>query len=314
MSSSTSSSRGELAALAVAALALLAVEVGIRAVELELSRDLRHLRAIPELARELAGGEGLRVLFLGNSLTQAGVDVAVFESETAARGVEPLRATRVYPDDTTIVEWIHLFRRFFTDPELAPDVMVLSFSRWQVSDETDSHPERLGAFYSSAGDIPEIFSLDVTTFDTRTSFLLARFWAAYRNRERISRRVLDAIPHYRDLARTVNLTLRAQKHPERERGEPMSYARLARLAELASEHDVRVILVAMPTKGPWPLDPTLPGVAGELGLAWVDARDTAGLTPSMFRDGLHLTPEGARVYSRALAERLAPLLRNAEAD
>jgi hypothetical protein len=44
----------------------------------------------------------------------------------------------------------------------------------------------------------------------------------------------------------------------------------------------------------------------------VDLRSVDGLTPDLFRDALHLTPPGAALYSRSLAQRLSSGLREVE--
>ena len=128
MRSSTSSSREELRVLVALGLLLLAAEAGIRSVGSSISLDLEHIGGIPAIAEEFGQGDELRVLFLGNSLTRAGLNPEAFELEAASQGLGPLRIAHIYPDDTTISEWPHVFKHFFVDPDLLPDVLVVGFA------------------------------------------------------------------------------------------------------------------------------------------------------------------------------------------
>ena len=71
-------------------LLLFAAEAGIRAVGRSISVDLEHIGGIPALAEEFGQGDGLRVLFLGNSLTRAGLDPDSFELAAKSQGLGPL--------------------------------------------------------------------------------------------------------------------------------------------------------------------------------------------------------------------------------
>lgn len=306
MSSSTSSSREELRALVVLGLLLLAAEAGIRSAGGSLSLDLEHIGSIPAAAEELARGDELRVLFLGNSLIREGLDSDAFELAAESQGFGPLRIAHIYPDDTTIAEWPHVFKHFFVKPDLLPDVLVVCFALGHLEDTTPLYPELIGGLYSSLSDIPSIFQHDVIRLNDRVAFVLAQMSAVMTNRGRVAQRVLDtSIPYYREFSRTLNEAMREQVGAP---DSPPTYERLERLTQLASSHGVRLVLAAMPVREPYELDPRLPRLAEGLGASFIDARSVPGLTTDMFQDNLHLTPMGARLYTRFLVHLLSHLL------
>lgn len=52
---------------------LLVLEVGMRAFETRLSKDIAHLRGLPEAAERLKAGDGYKILIVGNSLARHGI-------------------------------------------------------------------------------------------------------------------------------------------------------------------------------------------------------------------------------------------------
>src|SRR5687767_1062645 len=122
MSSSTSSFRTELKVLALVVAALAACELVVRLREQALSLDVRHIRQIPEISARLAQGEGLRLLFIGNSMTRYGVEPEILGREITAQGIAPLRIERVFPDATALPDWYYAFQHHFVAPDRPPDV------------------------------------------------------------------------------------------------------------------------------------------------------------------------------------------------
>jgi hypothetical protein len=285
---------------------LLLIELAMRMAGHTLSTDLRHIREIPRLAKELAAADGTRMLFLGNSLTRQGFDPEAFARALRENSTEPPAVRRVYPDDTTIVEWSALVHHYFFDADRAPDIVVVGFARDHLSDATTVHPARLGRYYSSLSDIPTIFRYDLVDFEARSEYLIAYASAAFGNRRRIPRRFFDLwVPHFRVARSEINRSLR--KEPTGPASHPTySYTRLERFGRLLREENVRGIAVAMPLPEVYPLDPGLREALDAQGIELVDARVVPGISRASYRDSQHLAPDGARTYSEWLARRLAP--------
>lgn len=295
--------------VALVLVALAACELVVRLREQSLSLDVRHIRQIPDISARLAGGDGLlRVLFIGNSMTRYGVEPEIVEREMSAHGVAPLRLERVFPDATALPDWYYAFKRYFDAPRRAPDVLVVCFAANDLQDSQPIHSWRLAQYYTTFADVPEVFREDIRDFDSRAEFLLSDASAAFANRTRVRERALDIfIPNYRETAQQINRTQQTQAGERLARAQP-TYRRLARLGQLAGSRGVRVILVAMPERIEYELDPGLQPAAEAAGMTLIDSRAGHGLKPDSYVDEMHLGEGGARIYSEFLARQLAPKL------
>src|SRR5690606_36077115 len=132
--------------------------------------------------------------------------------------------------------------------------------------------------------------------------ILAKTSRAFANRERISRRVLAVLPGYPASAARINDVLRRAEETD-ETVEP-TYRQAERFLRSAAAGGTRVMVVAMPTRTRYDLDPHLPDVVEENGAVFVDACDVPGLEPARFRDALHLDEAGAAIYSAYVAPML----------
>lgn len=305
MSSSTSSFRNELKVVCLVLAVLLACELLIRGREDALSLDLRHTKEIPAISQQLSEAKENRVLFLGNSMTRYGVNPSVFEDEMRAHGVGPLRVARVFPDATSVTDWYYAFKHYFIDAGHPPDVLIVGFAGGDLQVEHAVEPARLARYYSSARDIPEVFKEDVRDFDGRFEFLLADVSSSFANRTRVRTRVLDSlIPNYRDSAQQLNRAMKMTDKKNSSNQQP-TYRRLEQFINLAKQHGVKVIFVAMPIREPYDLDAQLREKIEAGGMMLLDCRAIEGLGPNDYADELHLNPDGATLYSRFLARQLA---------
>lgn len=313
MNLSTSNFRSELKVIAVVLLVLALCEFAMRSVEKSLSLDVRHIREIPAIADKMVQQPGTRVLFIGNSLTRCGVDEKVFTTETSAAGVTPLSVASVYPDGSSILIWHYVLKNFFINPEKKPDVLVINFAVKHLQDGQAFNVPAMGSFYAGTKDIPEVFSKDIKNFGDRVEFLLSSGLCSFANRTRVSPRVLDALaPSYRTSMERINMSTAVHALRRQPKTEAPSYNRLQRLLASAAENKIRVIVVAMPVAEPYELDPAVANIVEAAGMTFIDARETRDLSPKLFPDGYHMSPEAATIYSRHLAQLLAEPLRAAK--
>lgn len=317
MNSSTSSSNGQrfnlqLRAIALALAMLLAVELGMRWLEPSLSADVQNMRQIPTVVSQLAASPGEHVLFLGNSQTRRGVDMDVLEPSLAAQGVatRKLSIGFIYPDSSSILDWYYTYHHNI-DKATRPDVLIVSFSEDSLADTpvTSEQVRRLARHHSSLQDIPRIFTRDLNTISQRSEFLLAKASASFAQRDRVRVRAFDEIiPRYRQLQRELSqsdvvATASTNTSPTRYR-----YTRLGRFLAMVNPQAVEIIFVAMPMRRPYTIDPALPRFIQDAGAHFINLESVAQLNANDFADTLHLAPAGAKIYSRALAAKLAPLL------
>ncbi len=290
----------------VVLLVLAGSEVVLRLTEQFLSRDLKHLQEIPAISQSLIAGKGERILFLGNSQVRAGINPEVIEQELKANGVAPVHIERVFPDSTSLPDWNRAFKHYFVGTSRLPEVLVLCFSDIALQDSNGIDPTRLGHYYSSPGEMPEILDQDVREFESRAEFILASLSYSFANRTRIRTRALDLIvPSYRDGAQRINRDMKRERSGMLAK---KSYGRLSRFLAMAKERGVRVIVVAMPQPVVYSLDPEIKLIVETAGMSFLDCRNVDGISPANFADEMHLATSGAVVYSRFLGRALANLI------
>ncbi len=321
MNLSTSSFNGLKTAAVVLAL-LLVVEAGMRRLEPHLSADVAHIENIPQIVSGF-GKADHDLLFLGSSITRHGVDVAALEPVLAAQGVAPdaFSLSFIYPDASDILDWAYVYHHYLSLSAAQPDVIVVNFAGDRLED-VEANPQqirRIARHHTSLRDVPGAFAQDFTTLSQRADFLLSKTFVSFAHRERVRMRLMATLPLYRQTQRSLNESQLAQAAEPTPTAAPTSnpdqvtlagrYTRLKRFLAEIDTRSVRVVFVATPVRDPYTLDPALWALLTDHGAELLDTRAVPGLTPAVFDDALHLSPEGAEIYSRALAKKLAPLLK-----
>lgn len=290
--------------VAAVALCLLGCELGLRVAEPRLSADVQHIRHIPAIISEFEQKEGPRILFLGNSLTRAGIRPDTMTKVWSDAKLPEICIERIYPDDTTILDWLYLYRTAIEPMDSKLDLLVVTFALNHLDDHQPINPERLGGQLAGLAAAPEAFAQDVLSFEDRIRYLLSgvsRLWAA---RERIQTRVLALIPGYRTLAQVVNTDLRNSEKRDVPRA-PESYQRLARFIANATRHGTSVVFVAAPMPRRYSLPGTLRDTVHRGGAELIDLQNLERLGPDDFPDGYHLSEGAAARFSESLAQAMA---------
>ncbi len=319
MSLSTFSFKNELKAIALALALLLVSEIGVRSLESSLSLDVQHFNNIPSIVNRLTAWPGTRVLFLGNSMTREGVDVKTVETTLTEQGVDVnnLAVERAYPDSSRLLDWHYLYQKYLGRKSKLPDILVIGFAQRGLDDAPADSDQvrRIARNFAALQDVPELFSLEFTTPSQRGDYLIANAFTSFAVRERIRLRLLDAlIPNFRQTQRELNESQKEQQtatvQPDNLQSAPSraTYTWLARFLKMANTRAVEVVFVAMPVRHFYEFDQRLPSVINQAGAHLIDLRSVPGLDAGKYRDALHMTPQGAQIYSRALAHELAPLL------
>lgn len=294
---------GEWRAVAVVVVVLGLFEAAFRLGGHRLSKDVEHLQAFGALSSRLAQSPADRPkwLFLGNSLTRYGVDEALFTEQYQQHTQQAIAAMKVVPDNTAVADWSYLFRNYFTSAERAPDVLVLGFEGGHLRDAPSRHPDRLAQYYCTWSDWPELCARDLPGFESRAAFALEKSSAMVGNRDRVTRRALDAlIPGYRAGMDRINASLKGHGSA----AQNITYDRLRTLIEAAQRQHTRVVLAAMPVPEHYEFDAGLLELVREKQVELLDLRTVDGMEPAMFFDGLHMDDAGAKLYTHALVERL----------
>lgn len=296
---------------------LLVVELGIRVSEPRLSKDLATIQAFPMIAASLDGPQAQgrqRVLFLGNSLLREGVNTEIVAEAISRNSDQPAFVTKAPADATGLVEWYYAFKNCFANSGHVPDVLVLGFEGnggGHLSDARNTDPAALGHLFCELSDVPEVMQHELSDFGDRVDFLLGSVSAAYANRERVQRRVLDAvIPNYRDTSNRMNDVMNERLSAERATPPKPTYKRLERLIKVADSHNVQVVFVAIPVPDEYEVDPGLLELASRRAIQMIDARHIDGIENEMFPDGLHMNSIAAEHFSHAVGAKLSPGIRS----
>lgn len=299
MNSSTSSFRTELKVVGAVLFVLLCIEVVMRRAESKLSIDIAHIRSGNEVA-ERVGSSPRSLLLLGNSLTREGIAI----ERLAANAGKDLSIGSYYPDGSSVNEWAYAFRRYFSEPGKVPDFLIIGAGRSHLLD-SERPPDSFGAYYCSRRDIPRYFKRHVKNPDQAAGFFLARYSAAYTNRNRIQPRLFTAfIPHYQE----VLPILKAKPKAVGEQSErQLEHRNLSELLEAAKAAGTRVAVVAIPMPEAYPLSDATVRAIVDGGAILIDARELAGIEPKDFPDDYHLGPAGAKLLTQHLIEKLQPL-------
>lgn len=316
---SSSKPQGTLALTLALILAMALLEVTTRAVLIPRSKDLSRFGTYAGRAVELTSAPATRLALVGNSTTERGVELTTLRRALVERGGGPIAVDMFVADASQINTWYYLLKRYFWDPGLQPpDLCVVTFYGIGLR---DGRPEvgRLAKNFTTLADWSEVFRTDLPDWTDRLDFATSTLWATFAARERIKERTLGSvIPHYHEFARRVNEDLRQHERlaaGAKARGPvaatKQAHGALKRFLDEAKRRGTRLCFVAFPVLEHYELDPVAVDLIRRAGIPLIDLRILEGIRPSMYEDDIHMDAAGRGLYSRRLAERLEPLLRNA---
>jgi len=307
MSSSTSSFRNELKVLAVVLAVVGALEAWQRMRYVHRPFEAAMLRNFPALADRLSDRRYTGLVLLGNSLTQNGYNLPLLRQTLEEAGNGDLHVESIALSGSNPIEWYHNLAVNFMRRGKTPDVVVINMSPSGISDELPAG-YRIGwlAHETDWRDVPEVLFDDLNNTEVGGQYLQARVSMLYANRWDIRVELLNnLIPAAKAGMQWVNSGQPAPKARPGDVPPRKTYSLLARLLDLARSNGAHVVLVAMPAREGYTIDPGLPGILKEYGVTFLDCRMVPGLTEEGFEDGWHLNPSGAKVFTPYIAEQLA---------
>ena len=273
----------------------------MRVVVLPASAEHKSITAVPDDTRAMAASEGTRFLVIGNSLAIHGFDPKTFREGISSDRRGPIHVQVAAFRGSGTAEWYRVFKHFFADTGQLPDVLILPM---QTRSAHDIKPtiERL-VHFSAVSDVPDVFANELRSFGDRIEFLHSRIFASFASREKIRGGLFQRlIPRYHTIEKAAHrlAAATAKAKSNGKKGEP-TYADFIRLLHLARSSGVRVICVLIPTGSAYALDDKTRGIIDSQGAVLLDLRNAKGVTvPHHFADGVHLTEEGARLFTRAM--------------
>jgi hypothetical protein len=266
-----------------------ALDQAFRVVLPRLSLNSRILAAGPQRAARLRSSVAeTKILILGNSVGREGIDTELLEQRLRGGGAD-VHIEHQPADSSDMREWYYQLRNQFLVEGAVPDVLVLPVGLYQPLTRQEKPSEDLLVSFLRWPDLPDFFRASkIDAPSDRAEILFARCFTPYNFRGRLQKRVLsEMVAGYRGMMEHL-AGLRQRGTPDRH---PTSLVWPTRLAELARDHRIRVIVVAMPTAE---LHATLPAedrqLADRLGWMVVEPAEPTAFDAQDHPDGHHLTP------------------------
>ncbi len=304
MRSFTSSSKREFKVILTVLAVMLSADLGIRLQGQRFSSELRALASLPQQASTLCKMDQTRMLILGNSLTNCGLDQDAFKGQAASCGWTDLAFEVVAFNGAEMCEWLWMFRMFFVEPGRLPDLVLVNATPPGLCDVPDVRIARLVTYCGARMEVLRDGHFD---FGQRAEYLHASLSASCVQRARGRQIILQSIvPDYIEMVAWSHTLLRRSldvASPSSQ--DDTSHHRLGLFASLAQQHGVKPILVLMPRAQPYELPQDLLDTIERTGVGCIDCREIEGLSPASYTDQHHLNADGARIFSRYLASRLA---------
>lgn len=309
-------SRGRRVAL-VTLILFIGLEIGTRTFLFSASKDFSRFRDYPRRARKLVEQPGLRIAFIGNSLTGCGISGPMFEKSLTDKIGGPVNADVFTADASKINTWYYLINRYFWQPRNKVDLLVIPYYETNLADGNRIELGRFAQFFVTMRDWPEVFRHDVTSASQRLEFVVSSFWSTYAARARIEERVLSlTVPHYQQYVTWLHQSASHTDALSLKPTAPATHTMLQRLLDRARANGTRVVFVAFPTIIPgqprselqYEIHPDAKRIIAENGMDLIDMRHTPDISLDMYTDDIHLDARGQAIFSKLLANELAKRL------
>jgi hypothetical protein len=302
MPSSTSASRLRRATwllIAGCVLVGLAMETAARVgldrasrIQRRMAQEYREARAIGQDRTP-----GRHVLVVGNSLLDEGVQFDRLREALATR----FDTRRYMVEQTVYYDWYYALRRLYREgarPDIV--VMMLGTGHWLSSNIRGDYSAQ---YLMSLEDIPEAAeALDL--HPTQATGLLfagvSKFWGA---RVEMRNFVLGRLMP--DVGRLMNFSSAVDARAVIDQDViPILAERIARMRAVTDAHGSQLVLLVAPVLNPADGSSGLMAAAGSQGVPVLCPVPSGTLGPQLYRDGFHLNPTGAALFT----ERLIPVL------
>jgi hypothetical protein len=277
---------------------LAAIEAAFPCVLNYLAYDFRHIRQIPDLARQLREAEGKKILFLGNSMMRLGIDQDLM-SQLMDKSRTGVSSVYVYPDGAGAYEWSHIYGHWFAGTQAKPDMLIIGFAENHLADQYHQRVERVAHFYSGPKDLASVIASETLRGEEKTTFVLSHLFSSYANREWLTdslfNRIVPDYAEYRDRLKGKRI------HTEKQNGKAR-HTHFNRLLAYAREQGTEVILVAMPRPAEYSITLDMDALDKIQPVQLVDCRRVPGISTEHFMDPFHLNTAGAKIFTRHLHE------------
>lgn len=310
----------ELRVVMVVLAFVLALELIARIIAPTLDFDRENIYAFPEVIENLeedaAKSGDPKVVFFGNSLMLHGLDQELVKAELEKIEGPKVESAKVTPVGTAMLDWVFLYRRYFSDTDQHPDYLVVGFVGHHIHDQEGIKLRRLSRHFVAKEDLPVLWKTDLKDFHRTTQSVLCNISALEGDQPEHQLGILQTlIADYKaGLNRNNNLVSAwkkrkaeeaAERRGEELAGEPKeTYQRMLRFIAEAKKHGVKIYFIPMPQPEVWDFNPEAQKLIEAEGMTVLDARNIEGMTPEDFSDGYHLGETGKVKFSKWMAGQL----------
>jgi hypothetical protein len=294
-------------AILLAMVVLAGLELVTRFVLFPQSKDIARFASYSARASDLSRSQAVRVAIVSNSSAEEGIDRPRLEALLRESLGRPVHVEMFLADGSGIVTWRAMLNRYFWSTGAHADIYVLNYFG-SLRDSPEFEYFRVGMFFTKATDWPYYLNEQLQTFGQRTEFVLSSVWATYGARDRIRDRTLSIfVPGYHDFLDQLHWPpSRANAVSSVERP---TYSAFDSVVSHIQSEGARLVLTAFPLRSAdYDLEPNVLALAAEGRLTLCDLRHTTGLSPSSYRDDIHLIEAGRSVFTARYAAALEPIL------
>jgi hypothetical protein len=274
-----------------------------------MSKDLYRFNGYPAAAEKLLARPGLKVALVGNSATQAAVDVPVLERRLTRALRREVDADMFVADASCVETWLFMMNHYFYAASRRPDAYVVLYFGDNLKDGARTEVGRLAFYFTSRADWKEVFDLVLHSWSDRSEFVISSKVAVVAARNRIRDRLISwIVPGYKDFTYAENQI----NYDHESAGRPKAkgaYRALQRFLTRAREHDARLIFVAFPTRAGYDLEPDELRILGAAGVPVVDLHSVTGIKPDDYEDWVHMKESAAPAFTSRMADALTTTLR-----
>jgi len=288
--------RQELKVLVVLVCILVGLELIARMVSESLDDDRAHIAQFDEIVGELGEKRGA---VLGNSLLLHGLNLEQFAQESP-----DFSTIRVTPVSSAVLDWGHLYERYFLKGEELPEHLFVGFVAHHVDDSEPAKLRRLSRHFVSTGSLSQLWERERFDIHQRVQSGLSHVSALIGDQPAHRERVLDYFIDWYRLGLRTNqdwVTGEVESSVERQ----SSFERMTRFVDMVQAGGTRLWIIPLSQPEYWELNSGLLELIEKKGVGLMDARSIPGMTADDFSDGYHLGESGAEKFTKWFAKEIS---------
>ncbi len=297
-------------ALFAAMAVVLAAETAVRVVSPLVSGNVAASLTLEQRSLEAAKDPHNRIVLVGNSMTERGIDPATLaEARPDLSGATSLPAV-LSMDSSDLWYWSCMVRAL-PDAFPRPKFLVIGYGWNDLSDQASLETGKTFGLVCPVRMIAEIAEHAGAGLEEHLQALTAKGSWTYALHADLRHRLLGpVIPRYESQTNRLNEARRSTQNQGVGSRPVFTYRALDRILADAQSKGYNPVIVAMPVKGRYEIDPALGQTVAASGGIFLDLRNAPGLDAGSFDDPIHLSKSGSRILTAELAHRLPGILPN----